>query len=100
MHDDVYQQPSLHSLANEGEQFYLDKLRADLEEKRLGEYVVIEPESKAYFVDEDLLKALKVAEKKFPNKFFTIIKIGTFKPSTNNYKFNVPVDTDSHAWTI
>ncbi len=100
MTDDVLQSPSLDLLTQEGERFYLEQLRKKLEEKHLGKYVIIEPKSKDYFIDDDLLIALQKAEKKHPDKFFTIVKVGTFKPPVNNYKRNIKFQGIDHAWAL
>src|SRR5258708_35285419 len=100
MHDHPLATPSLSALTQEGEKFYLEHLRKKLEAKHLGEYVVIEPIGKTYVINEDLLMAIKKAQKKHPNKFFTIIKIGTFKPPVNNYKQNSTPLEKNHAWAF
>lgn len=94
------QAPSLTVLTQEGERFYLEELRKKLEAKHLGQYVIIEPKSKDYFIDDDLLVALQKAEKKHPDKFFTIVKVGTFKPPVNNYKSNSKNRGLNHAWAL
>lgn len=72
-----------------GDQFYFSDLRERLEKNDLGKYVVIEVESKDYFVDKDLVVALEKARKKHPAKIFHIIQIGTLdKPSINYRKHN------------
>lgn len=85
--------PSLRYLTKLGEDFYFDELKDKLEKSDWGKYVVIEAESKKYFIDSDLLEALSQAEEALPNKFFTIIKIGSLHPSATNYRRNI-----EHAW--
>jgi hypothetical protein len=69
-----------------GEDYYLSELREKLEQEHLGDYVVIEPLSKRYYIDGDLLLAIQEAEQEFPDSFFTIIKVGSLKPSTAAFK--------------
>lgn len=77
---------SLTYITQLGSEYYLSDLREQLEKEHMGDYVVIEPVSKRYFVDEDLLLAIQEAEQEFPDSFFTIIKIGSLKPSTAAFK--------------
>src|SRR5258708_2557407 len=74
-----------------GEQYYLSELRERLEKDHNGEYVVIEPLSKTYYIDEDLLLAIQEAEQEFPDNFFTIIKIGSLQPPSAAYKHSTEV---------
>lgn len=77
---------SLSYITRLGEEYYLAELRDQLEEKHMNDYVVIEPVSKRYYVDEDLLLAIQEAEQEFPDSFFTIIKIGSLQPPIAAYK--------------
>lgn len=85
----------LRQLTKLGEDYYFDELKDKLEKEHFGEYVVIEAESQKYFIDEDLLEALNKAEETFPEKFFTIIKIGSLQPPATNYKRVI-----HHAWPL
>jgi len=82
---------SLSYITQLGEQYYLAELREKLEKTKNGEYVVIEPLSKRYYVDEDLLLAIQEAEQEFPDNFFTIIKIGSLQPPPASYKSSMDV---------
>lgn len=62
-----------------GEDFYFRELKDTLEKTSKGEYVVIEVESKRYFVNKDLLKALEDAKREFSERIFHIIQIGTLQ---------------------
>ncbi|GEM_PF-1335095 len=89
---------SLSYVTKLGEEYYLQDLRENLEADHLGEYVVIEPVSKRYYVDADLLLAIQEAEQEFPDSFFTIIKVGSLHPASN-YKKNVMINSH-YAWPI
>jgi hypothetical protein len=95
MEDHNPSSPSLRYLTQLGEDFYFDELKDKLEKTDFGKYVVIEAESKKYFVHEDLLEALNEAEEEFPEKFFTIIKIGSLQLPATNYRKNI-----EHAWPL
>lgn len=69
-----------------GEEFYLNQLKSKLENSNNGDYVVIDVQSKKYFIDRDLMIALNQARKKFPDRLFFIVQIGTLQASTMNYK--------------
>lgn len=73
-------------IAKMGDQFYFDELKDKLEKTNFGHYVVIEVESKKYFIDEDLSKALNKARTEFPNKLFHIIKIGSLQKLAKIYR--------------
>lgn len=82
--------PSPSDVTQEGNEIYLNELKDKLERKHLGEYVVIEVESKKHFINPDLTKALEEATQAFPNKIFHIIKIGDLQrvsqmKSSNKY---------------
>jgi len=49
------------------------------EKDHFEEYIVIEVNSKQYYIDSDLKKALEKAETDFPDKLFHIIKIGNLQ---------------------
>lgn len=83
---------SLEEITELGRHFYFDTLQERLEITNLGQYVVIEPASKEYFINEDLTKALQQARDKYPEDLFYIVKIGDIrKPRINNI---------SHAWSL
>ncbi len=70
---------SLSEISRLGNEFYLTELKDKLEKTKMGQYVVIEVESKKYFVDPDLKVALEKANKKFPTKLFNIIRVGELR---------------------
>jgi hypothetical protein len=78
-------QDSLDYITKVGAEYYFHELKDELEEKEKGNYLVMEVESKEYFLDEDLLKAIEKAEKKFPDKLFFIVQVGTLQPPANFY---------------
>lgn len=78
-----------------GEDFYFKELKENLEKTNKGEYVVIEVESKKYFINRDLLKALEDAKREFPERIFHIIQIGTLQKSSINFK-----DSKKYAWVF
>ena len=87
--------PTLRRLTQIGEDYYFDELKEKLEKTAWGKFVVIESESKKYFIHEDLLEALTQANEVFPDKFFTIIQVGSLQLPANNYKQEI-----HHAWPL
>ena len=69
-----------------GQDFYLKVLKDKLERTNNGDYAVIEVQSKDYYVDKDLVNALDKAKKKYPEKLFFIVQIGTLKSPILNLK--------------
>lgn len=67
---------SLDELAEKGNQFYLDKLASELEPKHNGEYVVIEVGSGDYYLDTDVMQAIKKAREAHPQTLFHIVQVG------------------------
>lgn len=63
-------------VAEKGQQIYKDKLKAILEPKDRGKFVIIEVESGDYFVADSMIDALSKAKEKYPNKVFHTIKVG------------------------
>lgn len=83
-------------IAQRGEKIYRERLKKKLEKGFLGKYVAIEVESEKYFVGSSLEEALEKARKKFPDKIFHSIKIGSegifttsglFSHDTNEWPF-------------
>ncbi len=70
---------SLDYISNTGIEYYLQELKDKLEKTAKGKYLVLEVESKKYFIDDDLLNAIECAEQKFPDKLFFIVQIGTLQ---------------------
>ena len=67
-----------------GEQLYFNELKDELDKTHNGEYLVIDVERKEYVVNADKLAAIEEARKKFGNKLFHIIQIGSIqKPVVN-----------------
>ncbi len=77
--------PSLspEELVSEGEQVYFEK-KDELETDNLGQFAVIEVESKEIFVDKDKLTAIQKAQQKYPNSLFYIVEIGNLKRQSNS----------------
>lgn len=73
-------------ITKKGQEIYLSELKDQLEQKKLGEYAVIDVDSKEYFVNKDLVVALDEARKTYPNKLFFIVQIGTLSPSMRTKK--------------
>jgi len=53
-----------------------ERLRFQIEKKNFGEFIVIEPTSKEYFIHKNLATAIRNAKTKYPDKCFYQIKIG------------------------
>ncbi|MDD2785570.1 MAG: hypothetical protein PHS79_01600 [Patescibacteria group bacterium] len=63
-------------IASKGEKIYQEKLRAILEPKENGRFVMIEVLSGEYFLGDSILDALKKARVKYPDSIFHTIKVG------------------------
>lgn len=63
-------------IAERGEKIYREKLRDILEKSHKGMFVAIEVESGKYFLGKSPEEALNIAQKKFPDKIFHLIRIG------------------------
>lgn len=68
---------TLQDLEKKGQEIYETKLKEQLEKEHLGKYVAIEVESGDHFVADTLDDVLLAARKKYPNKIFHSIKIGS-----------------------
>jgi hypothetical protein len=66
-------------ITERGEAIYLNELRSKLEPQHIGEYAVIDVDTKKYFLDTNLLIALKAAEDEFPKKLFYIVRVGSLQ---------------------
>lgn len=70
-------------LASLGEQIYFGK-KDELERTNLGQFAVIEVESKEVFVNVDKLVAIQQAQAKYPNKLLYIVQIGNLRQRSNS----------------
>lgn len=68
---------STEEIIQKGQKYYEEKLKNKLEKKHLGKFVVIEVDSGKYFIGDTLEETLGKARKKFPEKIFHSIKIGS-----------------------
>ena len=64
------------ALTKEGTKIY-EKLLPTLLPHYPGQYVIINVDNGEYWIDSDMLKAIKEARIKYPDKEFYIAKIGT-----------------------
>ncbi|MBI5399312.1 hypothetical protein HZB07_01655 [Candidatus Saganbacteria bacterium] len=76
---------SLEEITKIGEKFYTEELKEGLERSNLGQYVVIDVETKKYDLDADRLVAVERARKSFGDKLFYIIQIGSVQNSNINF---------------
>lgn len=79
---------TMNELTQKGRQFYLEELKDKLEKTNMDNWIVIEPEGKKYFLDEDQLKAIQKAKREFPNKLFFIAKVGNLRETLVKPKKN------------
>ena len=75
--------PAPNELAALGENIYFNK-QNELEKSSLGQFAVIDIDSKEIFIDSDKLTAIQKAQSKYPNKLFYIVQIGNLKQSSNS----------------
>ena len=73
------------ALTKKGIEIY-EKLEPTLEPHYSGQFVIINPENSEYWVDADMLKAVKEAKKKYPDKTFYIAKIGAEEGAIADFK--------------
>ena len=59
---------TLEEITKLGEEIYLKELKGNLEKEHMGEYVVIDVDTKHYFVDSDSLVALEKAKRNIQTK--------------------------------
>lgn len=62
-----------------------ERLKPSIEKKYIGQFIVIDPISKEYFIGPRLADAIRSAKTKYPDRCFYQIKIGsqstlTFSP--------------------
>lgn len=76
---------STEEITKTGEKYYFENLKNKLEKTNNGDFLVLEVESKKYFLNKDLMVALDQAQKKFPSKLFFIVQVGTLQKPTVNY---------------
>jgi len=53
-----------------------ERLKPSIERQHFGEYIVVEPISKDYFIDSILGRALRAAKTRYPDRLFYTIRIG------------------------
>lgn len=85
---------SLEEITKIGQKFYVEELKMKLEEKHMGEYVVIDVDEKKYKIDADRLAAVEKARKEYGEKLFYIVQIGSDAISSINYT------EKEYAWDI
>ncbi len=73
------------TVAKEGEKIY-DKLLPTLLPHYPMQYIVINTDNGEYWVDEDLLNAVKEAKAKYPDQKFYIAKIGAEEGAIADFK--------------
>lgn len=64
------------SIAGEAKRFYESDLRAQLEASHRGEFVAVEPKSRAYFVGATFIDAALAAKQAHPEDKSFVIRIG------------------------
>lgn len=70
-----------------GEKFYFDQLKDKLEKGHSGEYVVIDVSTNnSYVINLDKLAAIEEARKKFGNKLFYIVQVGSIQKPAINFR--------------
>ncbi len=71
----------------------MEELKNTLEKEHNGEFLVIDVEAKQYVINPDKYEALEEAKKRFGEKLFLIIQIGTLQRPETNY-----VNTQRYGW--
>lgn len=79
----------LEQILKEGERIYLAH-KDILERTHLGLYIVIDPETGEYLVDESKLAAYERAESQFGKKLFYIGRVGEIGKHERNYRHHDP----------
>ena len=76
---------SMDALTKKGMKLY-DKLAPTLVPHYPGQYIVINTDNSEYWVDEDMLKAVKEAKLKYPDQEFYIARIGAEDGAIADFK--------------
>ena len=63
-------------IAARAREIYDREIRARVEPAETGKYLVLDIESGAYEIDEDVIRAMKRAEEQHPDGGFHILRIG------------------------
>jgi hypothetical protein len=79
--DQIERDKMRHNLIEKGDKFYQEFIEPKMKETDIGKFVVIEPDSKQYFIGTTSSEAFEKAEKNFPNKSFYLVKIGFRTPN-------------------
>ncbi len=64
-------------IADKGEALYRERYRAQYEQEHVGQFLAIDITSEEAFVAETPEQALETAQKRNPNGFFYLVKIGS-----------------------
>jgi hypothetical protein len=75
----------MRSIIKEGVKIY-ENLLPTLAPHYPGQFIVINPENGEYWVDVDMLKAIKEAKLKYPSQKFYIAKIGADEGAVADFK--------------
>lgn len=71
-----------------GEEYYFSTLQSKLEPSDNGKYIVLDVESKDYYIDADIMTAINEAQVKHPNSLFYIAPIGFInRPTMSNFQY-------------
>lgn len=68
--------PDSNDVAHQAELIYEQKLRGQLEQTHLDDFVAIEPQSGDYFLGRTLSEALGAARKTYPKRLSHVLRIG------------------------
>jgi hypothetical protein len=63
-------------IAARAREIYEREIRAHVEPAQTGKYLVLDIESGAYEIDEDLIRVMKHADEQHPDGVFHILRIG------------------------
>lgn len=64
-------------IADKGEALYKQRFQAEYEERHLGKYLAIDITSEEAFVADSPEQAIEAAQRKNPNGFFHLVKVGS-----------------------
>ena len=73
-------------ILKKGEALFLSTFKKELESEHMGDYAVIDVDSKKYIIDSNKIQAIKKAQGEFGNKLFYIVQVGYLDEPTVNFR--------------
>lgn len=68
---------SVKNVVKKGEEIYKKKIKSIVLPDHISKFVAIEVNSGNYFLGNSIMEAIKNGKKKYPNRIFHVVKIGS-----------------------